>query len=1213
MAYKTPRGPAGGIPPKTPLRPEDFVGAPSVPVATGSAGAAAPIIPPKKPMRPEDFIEDPTPIDKLTATTQNLVDNQETEAKEETKIQKQLRMDQEKEADSKFAQTLNISVTELKIRRKSLKEIKEQTKSLAELGKKIEETGADPKADKTYMAKDLELTNATNELAQKALSGNFLMVSQLETMKNGIDVLGKKISSEGGDPKKNEEYQRLIIEHQAKTNELLERHDPSSKDSNTLEAMKVQLEQNGQVATDSKEYNKLNFKIQKKALEDRLEKADSPAARKEIRAEQAALAAKQEGLLVKIAGGISWMKNNAKEKLKSAGKGVMAMLKGTLIAGALVALVAFLDSKYWKELKKWLIENGAPMLEGIFNTLKWVFGGIADIFSGKAFTDFAEKIKKGEILGAFGGLFSAFGALAVAVLGIVAFLAPGLLFKGLWKGLKLLKKSLFGAGKAATAQAAAMKTATANAAKTAAATAKATKVAAEKAAKKAAKIAAAPRKATEAATKKAAAAAAKAAATKAAAELAAKKAAEKATKKAAEQAAKKLAQATAARTAAAAQAAAAKTAKAAEKTAKKAAEKTAKVAKVAGKASEKAASAATKAVGKTAGAVAKGGGAAATAAKGAKGAGGALSKVGKGFAHLKKYPLLMKAAKKIPLLGPILSTVGVVSLLMGDASKEDKIKCIGGLLGGGLGSWGFGVVGATLGSLFPGPGTIIGGLLGSLVGWFGGEWAGEKLAGFLMGEEESEKALLQNQKAPTSKSTAKSKEPPKQPPEKKLNKFEIRRKKRQERTRAGKETRSKSQLKNMEEELQQSELFIKTGGKEGKDTVYNIGDDVKGEKEDLANKKAAIEKKKAEVAELESKSPAALAAKAEKEEGEKKAGLARRKQTRRDKETALIMAYDEASSARLKAKEARQKFRAESGIKRDDLGDLVFSDDKEKEQYKALVAEEKGHRIRSREIGVKYAQSKGMVIKRGSRRGEVTFESRRRAEEAMMTILRKAKRKAKSPVRVRALTAAAPKSPAGALTAAAPKSPAGALVATGPKSPAGALADDGATGGVIRTKFGNITKEQMESVNRKMAWIRDPKTGEAYGGVEGQDQAQANYAAGMYKEELIRFEAAKADYPKEIKSVAVPKAAGVGRALDRQRETKMASWRGRAGLVGINENRVETMNEAKLDKAVPAAAPPVIINNNKTSVDNSQKTQATTLIGASTKNGNTAGQLAAAK
>ena len=106
----------------------------------------------------------------------------------------------------------------------------------------------------------------------------------------------------------------------------------------------------------------------------------------------------------------------------------------------------------------------------------------------------------------------------------------------------------------------------------------------------------------------------------------------------------------------------------------------------------------------------------------------------KGLAHLKKYPLLLKAAKRIPLLGPILSTGQAVMLLMSDASHEEKVKGLGGLLGGALGSAGFGMVGAALGSVFPGPGTVIGGILGSLGGWFGGEWLGTKLAGFLMGD-----------------------------------------------------------------------------------------------------------------------------------------------------------------------------------------------------------------------------------------------------------------------------------------------------------------------------------------------------------------------------------------------------------------------------------------------------------------------------------------------
>jgi len=137
-----------------------------------------------------------------------------------------------------------------------------------------------------------------------------------------------------------------------------------------------------------------------------------------------------------------------------------------------------------------------------------------------------------------------------------------------------------------------------------------------------------------------------------------------------------------------------------------------------------------------------------TMAKKGGGAMGKISKILKPFAHLKKYPMLMTAAKRIPLLGPILSSVGVISLLMSDASHRDKVKGVGGLIGGGLGAAGFGLVGAALGGIFTGPGAIVaaplGGLIGSLVGWLGGEWAGSKLAGFLMGEDPDLKGMAED-------------------------------------------------------------------------------------------------------------------------------------------------------------------------------------------------------------------------------------------------------------------------------------------------------------------------------------------------------------------------------------------------------------------------------------------------------------------------------------
>jgi len=114
----------------------------------------------------------------------------------------------------------------------------------------------------------------------------------------------------------------------------------------------------------------------------------------------------------------------------------------------------------------------------------------------------------------------------------------------------------------------------------------------------------------------------------------------------------------------------------------------------------------------------------------AAGGGGVVDK----FKHLSKFPLLKKAATKIPLLGPLLSGAFAVQLLLSDAPKEEKIKGIGGLLGGGLGAAGLAKIGGLIGLAFGGIGAPVGAAIGGLAGWFGGEWAGNKLAGFLMGD-----------------------------------------------------------------------------------------------------------------------------------------------------------------------------------------------------------------------------------------------------------------------------------------------------------------------------------------------------------------------------------------------------------------------------------------------------------------------------------------------
>ena len=94
--------------------------------------------------------------------------------------------------------------------------------------------------------------------------------------------------------------QQLIEDRQARQKELEEQ-------KKLLEFMGKELESAGMKAEDNAEYNKKSNELQKAELKFRLKGADSPAARKEIKQEQAAAAKKNQGLLGKIAGGVTGM------------------------------------------------------------------------------------------------------------------------------------------------------------------------------------------------------------------------------------------------------------------------------------------------------------------------------------------------------------------------------------------------------------------------------------------------------------------------------------------------------------------------------------------------------------------------------------------------------------------------------------------------------------------------------------------------------------------------------------------------------------------------------------------------------------------------------------------------------------------------------------------------------------------------------------------
>ena len=90
----------------------------------------------------------------------------------------------------------------------------------------------------------------------------------------------------------------------------------------------------------------------------------------------------------------------------------------------------------------------------------------------------------------------------------------------------------------------------------------------------------------------------------------------------------------------------------------------------------------------------------------------------------------------MPGLGLLLAGAEGISILMSDASKEEKIKQLSGLLGGTMAAAVMGFGGAALGTLMlPGIGTIVGGGLGAIAGYFGGDYVGQKLAGWMLGDE----------------------------------------------------------------------------------------------------------------------------------------------------------------------------------------------------------------------------------------------------------------------------------------------------------------------------------------------------------------------------------------------------------------------------------------------------------------------------------------------
>ena len=158
-----------------------------------------------------------------------------------------------------------------------------------------------------------------------------------------------------------------------------------------LETMKESIEAQGGIAEDNKKYQEETKNLQIQEIDARLNVGGlAKGKEEELKKERDQLNKNNLTLLEKISSGIMGLKENAKEKLKGAGKGFMALVKGTLFAGALIAFGLFVQSPMFKtiidNLDKILIGLGVVVgLFAIFKIIKFIVAITTALKAIKAF------------------------------------------------------------------------------------------------------------------------------------------------------------------------------------------------------------------------------------------------------------------------------------------------------------------------------------------------------------------------------------------------------------------------------------------------------------------------------------------------------------------------------------------------------------------------------------------------------------------------------------------------------------------------------------------------------------------------------------------------------------------------------------------------------------------------------------------------------------
>ena len=140
------------------------------------------------------------------------------------------------------------------------------------------------------------------------------------------------------------------------------------------------------------------------------------AAKKEEEEQAAAGEKKRNKLFGAMADGIGFIGDKMREQGAKAGKGIMAMIKGTLFAGVLLAIIAFLNSETWQEMKTKIVDELVPKMQAFYyGTIKPFADGILTFIKDPSWKNFKEIFNVDNPAG-----------LVAGIAGISFMLAPGL-------------------------------------------------------------------------------------------------------------------------------------------------------------------------------------------------------------------------------------------------------------------------------------------------------------------------------------------------------------------------------------------------------------------------------------------------------------------------------------------------------------------------------------------------------------------------------------------------------------------------------------------------------------------------------------------------------------------------------------------------------------------------------------------------------------------